>query len=88
MLYNHDFARAQELLRDDDAAEGVFYRGARVADYVGGAERDAEGGGGVDAGVHAGYWVWGLDGGLDRWMDGETNRLYIFGWGVAGGGLG
>lgn len=46
---------AEELLGDDDRPESVAGAAAGVADDVGVAEGDAEGGGGVDAAVHAGY---------------------------------
>lgn len=61
VLYEQDLPGSQELLADDDAAQGVARRSARVADHVGVAEGDAEGGARVDPGVHAGYfWGWGI----------------------------
>lgn len=56
MLNHEDLGGAEELLGDDEGAQGFAGRAAGVADDVCVAEGDAEGGGGVDAGVHAGYW--------------------------------
>lgn len=55
MFYQEDLLGAEELLGDNERAEGFAGGAAGVADYVGVAEGDAEGGGGVDAGVHAGH---------------------------------
>ena len=55
VLDDQHIGRAEQLLRDDQRAEGVVRRGAGVADDVGCAEGDAEGGGRVDARVHAGH---------------------------------
>lgn len=47
MMHDHDLPRAQELLRDDQAADGVCGAAAGVADDVGVAFLEAEGAGGV-----------------------------------------
>ncbi len=55
MLDDEDFGGLEQLLGDDEGAEGVAGAAAGVADDVGVAGGDAEGGVGVDAAVHAGY---------------------------------
>ena len=57
MLDDEDFGRLEQLLGDDEGAEGVAGAAAGVADDMGVAGGDAEGGVGVDAAVHAGYCV-------------------------------
>lgn len=59
VLDDEDFGRLEQLLGDDEGAEGVAGAAAGVADNVGVAGGDAEGGVGVDTAVHAGY--------CDRW---------------------
>lgn len=53
VLDDDDLLGTKELLRNNDAAKRIGDAGAGVADYVGGAEGDAENGGWVEAGVHA-----------------------------------
>lgn len=45
----------QEVLGDDEIAKCCARRGSCIADDMGRAEGDVEGGGGVDARVHTGY---------------------------------
>ncbi len=53
-MFDHEnLSGAKELLGDRDRAEGVEGVSTGVADDVSGAERDAEGRGGVQACVHA-----------------------------------
>lgn len=55
-MLNHEYLpRAQQLVREDEAAEGVPRGPTAVADDVRVAEREAEGAEGVDARVHAGH---------------------------------
>lgn len=55
VIDQHDLTRAQQVLRDEYRAQGVASVASGVADHVRVAESDSEGGGGVDACVHAGY---------------------------------
>lgn len=48
-----DLLCPEKLLGDDDGAQRVFDAAASIADDMGGAERNAEGGGWVDTSVHA-----------------------------------
>ena len=56
MFDEQDFFGAEELLGDDERAEGVARAGPSVADDVRIAEIYAIGSGGIDTGVHAGNY--------------------------------
>ena len=79
MLDDEDFGRLEQLLGDDEGAEGVAGAAAGVADDMGVAGGDAEGGVGVDAAVHAGYY--GGGGYI-------VSFVFLGGWGERGGGGG
>ena len=55
VLDEHDLARAEHVLRDEDAPQRVFCVAARVPDDVRISEIDAECCGRVDASIHAGH---------------------------------
>ena len=55
VLYQHNLCGPQQLLRDDDASQGVLGIASCISDNVRVAEVNSIRGGRIDSGVHACY---------------------------------